>query len=826
MKIKQKALIFFLVCGLMCILMISTFFQLIVSRYVVRLENEDVKSIFSKADSVFKREEKGLNSTLEDWSHWDDNYHFMGGIQKEVFIENNLNTLTLKQLGLNMMLFVSPKGQLYESLSSSDSSSIVHKTLLALSAVDGNRKSVLEASKTKDKISGLLSLDGKILLLAAGPITKSDGSGINGGSLVIGKLVDKKLLDYTSDITNSYFKLFSRALGMRDAVVIHRGSKSLIAERGLTDIQGNRTLTAQILFQRRDKKNSEVYLRVLEIAVVVFNLILALFSFAVSDKMLLKRLRLLKQFIEEVGVSRDISSRIQLPGHDEINSICSSTNNMLNVLSDAYGDVLKTEERFRIIMEATNDGYIDYNLATKEFYISPQWKRYIGYGEGQADFDLFVEFIRKIHPDSIGSFRESFAPFLNGTIDYIEIEFCMLKKNNESIWVLLRGKAAEKDKEGNPLRMVATLLEITARKHYEAQILDMGLTDKLTGLRNRTYVEQRMEELQKASRAYSILMGDVNGLKLVNDTFGHKRGDEFIQTIAEIMKTCSSDGDIVARWGGDEYVILLPDKTDAYMYELSNNIKKLCAGNKEFGFNVSIAIGCAGRGEGRDSDAKMNLAEERMYRAKLTEKNSSRNATIVSLEKTLYEKHSETEEHTQRIKAMAVVLGRRLGLTSDQLSELELLSLLHDIGKIGIPESILMKRGKLTKEEWETMKTHTEIGYRIAKATMGLSHVAEEILSHHERYDGSGYPRGLSGEDIPILSRIINIIDSYDVMTHSRTYKEAFSKDYAIEELKRCSGTQFDPRLVEIFLSLLEENVPEEEGISDGGILGIITDCP
>lgn len=194
-----------------------------------------------------------------------------------------------------------------------------------------------------------------------------------------------------------------------------------------------------------------------------------------------------------------------------------------------------------------------------------------------------------------------------------------------------------------------------------------------------------------------------------------------------------------------------------------------------------------------------------MYRSKLTEMKSSRNATIKSLEKTLYEKHSETEEHTQRIKELSVQLGKRINLSQDMLNELELLSLLHDIGKIGIPEHILMKPGKLSPEEWEIMKQHAEIGYRIAKATPELSHVANEILCHHEKYDGTGYVQGLSGNEIPLLSRIISIVDSYDVMTHKRVYKDASSRQYALDELERCSGSQFDPVLVDEFFALLRE---------------------
>ncbi|ADK15150.1 MULTISPECIES: HD domain-containing phosphohydrolase [Clostridium] len=337
-------------------------------------------------------------------------------------------------------------------------------------------------------------------------------------------------------------------------------------------------------------------------------------------------------------------------------------------------------------------------------------------------------------------------------------------------------------------------------------ILILSYFDKLTGLRNRTYVEQKFDELNLKSVAnYCMIIGDINGMKLINDKFGHREGDRLICTIANVLKKVCSKDDIAARWSGDEFIVLIIDKEYSYSSSLMQNIKGECEKVMNFNFEISIAWGIAEKSHHLKLEEVMNLAEERMYRSKLVKIKSSRNAIIASLEKILYEKHSETEEHTQRVKELSVKLGRKLNLSQEQLEELELLSLLHDIGKIGIPDNVLMKPGKLTDEEWDIMKKHTEIGYRIAKATPGLSHVANEILCHHEKFDGTGYPQGLKEGEIPILSRIINIIDSFDVMTHKRIYKNANDMNYAIKELERCSETQFDPHMVREFIKLLKK---------------------
>jgi len=178
-----------------------------------------------------------------------------------------------------------------------------------------------------------------------------------------------------------------------------------------------------------------------------------------------------------------------------------------------------------------------------------------------------------------------------------------------------------------------------------------------------------------------------------------------------------------------------------------------------------------------------------MYRHKLLESKSYRNAFINTLLATLFEKSMETKEHAERLQNYCLAVDRELKLSPKELDELALLAVLHDIGKVGINENILQKPGPLTSEEWEEMKKHPEIGYRIAQNTPGLSAVAEYILAHHERWDGKGYPRGLKGEEIPLLCRILAVADAFDAMTNDRTYRKAMSREEAIAEIKRNAGT-------------------------------------
>jgi HD-GYP domain-containing protein (c-di-GMP phosphodiesterase class II) len=218
---------------------------------------------------------------------------------------------------------------------------------------------------------------------------------------------------------------------------------------------------------------------------------------------------------------------------------------------------------------------------------------------------------------------------------------------------------------------------------------------------------------------------------------------------------------------------------------------------------LSIALGTATKEQSQqDIERVLKEAEDRMYRHKLLESRSIRSSIISSLEKTLFEKSFETEEHAHRLLNASMKIGREMGLTDSELDDLGLLAVLHDLGKIAISDKILIKPGRLTPEEWHEMKKHPETGYRIAESSPELSHVSEYVLSHHERWDGTGYPQGLKGSEIPKLSRIISIVDAFDAMTHPRPYKKAVSVSESLAEIERCSGTQFDPEIVDIFINL------------------------
>ncbi len=369
-------------------------------------------------------------------------------------------------------------------------------------------------------------------------------------------------------------------------------------------------------------------------------------------------------------------------------------------------------------------------------------------------------------------------------------------------------KAPVINEDGEVWGVVGLARNITNQKNLEDRLRYLSYNDALTGIYNRTYFEEKIRELNNEQHLpLGIIMGDVNGLKLVNDSLGHLEGDKLLKSIAGVLNKACGDKGYVFRWGGDEFMILLPNCNEYSCERMVEKIRSECKKDDYSYIELSIALGeVVKHSLEEDIDKCIKEVEERVYRQKLLEHNSVRSSMMNSLKKSLEAKNMETEEHTERVESYALEIGKRYGFKSSQMDELMIIARLHDIGKIAIEEDILLKPGPLTTNEFEVMKTHAEKGFRIINASSEIINVAKCVLTHHEKWDGSGYPLGIAGEEIPLMARIIAIADAYDVMTHDRVYRKAMNKEEAIKELKRCAGTQFDPVLVELFLKCLDNN--------------------
>ncbi|GAB1477401.1 diguanylate cyclase [Bacillota bacterium] len=350
--------------------------------------------------------------------------------------------------------------------------------------------------------------------------------------------------------------------------------------------------------------------------------------------------------------------------------------------------------------------------------------------------------------------------------------------------------------------------DITIRKQAEEDILYLSYNDALTGLHNRRYYELMVKRLDnKAKLPLSMIVADVNGLKLVNDAFGHMAGDELLLKIADSLKETSRPDDIVARIGGDEFVLLLPNTTYAEAESIIDKICSSISGKKVNYINCSVSFGLAARETLADEINSIFIrAEDQMYRNKLSEGMRMRSETIKAITNALYEKSDQEHRHSERVADFCEMMGKALAMNASEISELKTAGLLHDIGKIGIDLRLLNKREPLSDTEWMEVKHHSEIGYRILKSVAEFTAIAEYVLHHHERIDGQGYPRGITGREIPLQSKIIGLADAYDQMTDYCFPDKKKPPEEAFDELRRHSGTQFDGDLVEIFIRELSKN--------------------
>lgn len=338
----------------------------------------------------------------------------------------------------------------------------------------------------------------------------------------------------------------------------------------------------------------------------------------------------------------------------------------------------------------------------------------------------------------------------------------------------------------------------------EKQIMFMNERDTLTGLYQRNKFRKFYDKYSMSTDVIGLVIIDMNGLKLINETLGFTDGDNYLKILsANCLQYCPENGSVF-RAGDDEIAFMVPDANNDELEEIVLNLNKqieLLNLTCFVKFPMSISAGVYIQHElSKGFETMFAQAEKNLNQNKLLHSESKKSSIVRTLAKALEARDFITEGHADRLEDMLESFAIAKNFESSTVTKMRLFGKFHDIGKVGISDTILFKPGKLTDHEYEEMKKHSEIGYKIAISSADLHIIADFILKHHERHDGKGYPIGLKGDEIPIECRILTIVDAYDAMTNNRPYRRAMSKELAIEELRRCSGGQFDPELVEFFI--------------------------
>jgi len=418
------------------------------------------------------------------------------------------------------------------------------------------------------------------------------------------------------------------------------------------------------------------------------------------------------------------------------------------------------------------------------------------------------------NPDDISQDHKLMKQLLSGKVKNYSVRKRYFRPDGQTVWV--RNTVTPYSHSDTPCHL-AMVIDITDIVKRQERVEYLSNHDSLTGLYNRIYAEEQLQKMNHAdSMPFSLLMIDINGLKLINDAFGQNKGDEILVITADLISDLDLPaGSLAARLGGDEFALLLPntseEQADKIRVELINKVSSCRIDDVV----LSVSAGCATTNIALESLEQLyRQAEDKMNRYKLSENSSMRSRTIDLIISSLHEKNSREMHHSKRVSEISVQIAEELDLAPETVRRIQIAGLMHDIGKIGIPDSVLNKPGKLTGEEWQEIKKHSEKGYKILSSANEFSEIADYVLQHHERWDGKGYPQGIAAAAIMLEARIISLADAYDAMTSDRTYRKALSEDAALAEIERCSGSQFDPAVADAFIrSCLKKKNSE---ITDG----------
>jgi diguanylate cyclase (GGDEF)-like protein/PAS domain S-box-containing protein/putative nucleotidyltransferase with HDIG domain len=485
-------------------------------------------------------------------------------------------------------------------------------------------------------------------------------------------------------------------------------------------------------------------------------------------------------------------------------------------LERAQADRLAAVERFERVVELANDLILALDEDQRVCFANPAAERLLGGGPGELDGTSWEQFV---HPDELSGTLEAAHRAFGSSGTEPRVVRCIGRDGN----VVHVSWAGAFDAEER--LMVYVGRDVTAEIRAREELERRSRTDALTGLYNRRHVvDALMAELERArrdGRLPGVVLIDLDQFKAVNDVYGHAAGDAVLRAVAHRLQAGVRRYDVVGRWGGEEFCVVVPGVgSDRALRRVAEAVRKAISdlpiplpdGRL---LRVTASAGCALATDGLWSvEAIVDAADRALYAAKRAGRNRTRLVTELTAEEIAAEepeairlaqalalsagaREGLPEHHVRQVADLSRSIAEALGLTEDAVLRCRLGGWLHDIGKVAIPDTVLTKPGPLDEDEQAVMRTHAEVGEQIVARIAGLAQAAPIVRHHHERWDGSGYPEGLAGEQIPLEARVVAVADAYSALTSDRVYRSACSVADALAELRASAGSHYDPRCVE-----------------------------
>jgi len=819
MSIRSRILHAIIPLIFLSVILSNAAFWFFTKSYIGQQEDLQVHVASESVSSYIDERFKHNTGTVNDWAHWDDTYDFLNGRNPD-YIELNLTASTFDNLELSFFILVDQSGQVlysrYYNLTS--------QSFLPFPAeFDRALPELLSYAALEHDVSFLKMIGDDYYFLAASEVVDSLSVKPANGRLIIGRMLDDVTLHKLEAISGAKVTVSATPEGTivnedtdlpaNSSAAVQRSKETIQITLDLPDpYVADDAVRIQLELPR------DIYLTSMK-QLLRFTIINTLVATAIAIVLIvIWGNQITKPFL---GLVREVSridtessnyARVSNFKGKEVSLIAKSINLLLGRIESAQRELSDNKKKLEATLTSVGDGVFAVDVDLNIEFMNPVAQHLTGWtfeevkGKPIADiFRIINEYSREPVPSPITKVFEQH------TIVELANHTLLIAKDGTEL-PIEDTAAPIFDENGVITGCVLVFRDSSERKERQKRIEYLSYHDQLTDLYNRRFFEEELRRLDvERNLPLSIIYADVNGLKVINDAFGHEYGDQLLVQVAEAMKDSCRADDIIARIGGDEFLILLPKTDGTQAQSIISRIQERIGVVYVNGMSASISLGLETKTEALQSMNEVLIrAEQNMYQEKIQDTGGYRSVVIREVLEALVQKAPRAQEHCRRVRQLCEMLGQAFDMSASDLIELRIAGELHDIGQVSLSADLLNKETALNDKEWVQIKKHPETGYRLLGTCSEYYNVADIVLAHHERIDGTGYPMQLKGDEINWKARILAVAEAFDVMVHPQPYRAALSRKEAIAELVNNKGTQFDAAVVNMFVKKVEERLPED----------------